>query len=137
VRFHDGHYKIGSGYTFVFGSNLCGAHDGGAAKFAMDHCGARYGQEQGLQGDSYAIPTCFLPGGKPALTLFEIETGVNAFLTFAKYRDGLHFFVTPIATGIVGYTHDDIAPMFRKAIYLRHEHASNILLPPEWEHFFK
>ena len=30
---------------FVFGSNLLGRHDGGAASFALENCGAIYGQE--------------------------------------------------------------------------------------------
>ena len=47
---------------FVFGSNLKGIHGAGAALFARTHCGAVLGQGEGLQGQSYALPTCDGPG---------------------------------------------------------------------------
>lgn len=43
--------------VFVFGSNLAGHHDGGAARAAVKKFGAIMGQGVGLQGQSYAIPT--------------------------------------------------------------------------------
>ena len=43
--------------VFVFGSNLRGWHQGGAAKHAQRYFGAIWGQGVGLQGQSYAIPT--------------------------------------------------------------------------------
>lgn len=46
-----------SNMIFVFGSNLSGIHGAGAAHFAMQKMGAIYGQGQGLQGQSYALPT--------------------------------------------------------------------------------
>ena len=42
---------------FVFGSNLAGAHGGGAARIAYEKFGAIWGQGVGLQGQSYGIPT--------------------------------------------------------------------------------
>ena len=42
---------------FVFGSNLAGRHGKGGALTARVHHGAVYGQGEGLQGRSYAIPT--------------------------------------------------------------------------------
>jgi len=42
---------------FVFGSNLAGAHGGGAARLAYERFGAVWGQGVGLQGRCYAIPT--------------------------------------------------------------------------------
>lgn len=43
--------------VFVFGSNPEGRHGAGAAKIARLRFGAIYGQGEGLQGRSYAIPT--------------------------------------------------------------------------------
>ena len=43
--------------VFVFGSNLSGAHGGGAALVALRKFGAVWGQGVGLQGQSYGIPT--------------------------------------------------------------------------------
>ena len=44
-------------HIFVFGSNLAGRHGKGAALFAKQNHGAIYGQNMGLQRNSYAIPT--------------------------------------------------------------------------------
>jgi hypothetical protein len=45
------------GQIFVFGSNLAGAHAGGAARYAKDHFGAEEGVGEGLTGNCYAFPT--------------------------------------------------------------------------------
>ena len=42
---------------FVFGSNLTGAHGGGAARLAYNRFGAVWGEGVGLHGKTYAIPT--------------------------------------------------------------------------------
>ena len=42
---------------FVFGSNLAGAHGGGAARLAYERFGAVWGEGVGLRGQTYAIPT--------------------------------------------------------------------------------
>lgn len=43
--------------VFVFGSNPEGRHGAGAAKVAKEQFGAKLGQGEGLQGNSYALPT--------------------------------------------------------------------------------
>ena len=48
---------LGPEEVFVFGSNVHGNHSGGAALFAIEHFGAINGQSEGVQGQSYAIPT--------------------------------------------------------------------------------
>ena len=54
---------------FVFGSNLRGAHGGGAAWVAYRQFGAIMGQGVGLQGQSYGIPT--MQGGVENICLPE------------------------------------------------------------------
>lgn len=49
--------KLKENQIFVFGSNTQGRHGKGAALFAVQQCGAKYGQSEGLQGRSYAIVT--------------------------------------------------------------------------------
>lgn len=102
--------------VFVFGSNINGMHGGGAARVAMDKFGAIWGQGEGLQGQSYAIPT--MEG------LANIPPVVDRFIKFAKDHPELKFFVTPIGCGIAGYTEDEIAPLFREVTKL-----SNVFLP--------
>ena len=80
--------------VFVFGSNLEGKHYGGAAKFAVMRFGAEMGNPQGLQGQSYAIPTLETPGGGPMATklpLSQIRQYVNEFADFAKSNPDMFF----------------------------------------------
>lgn len=103
--------------VFVFGSNTAGRHGKGAALFARQRRAAIYGQGEGLQGNSYAIPT---KGQRPDRSLYrlpleQIRAGVDRFLAFAASRPDLQFEVTPIGCGLAGYRLDEIAPMFEGA----------------------
>lgn len=102
---------------FVFGSNLRGWHQGGAAKHAQRYFGAVWGQGVGLQGQSYAIPT--MQGG-----VDTIRPYVDDFIAFAQKHPELRFLVTRIGCGIAGFKDEEIAPLFKKA--LGHD---NIVLP--------
>jgi hypothetical protein len=108
---------------FVFGSNLAGRHGKGAALYARQHHGAVYGRAEGLQGDSYAIPT--KDATLRTLPLSEVRKHVEAFLAFTAAHLDLTFHVTRIGCGLAGYTDADIAPMFAQA-------PANCLLPEGW-----
>lgn len=112
-----------NGMIFVFGSNLAGRHGRGAALHAREHHGAIYGQGVGRQGNSYAIPT--KDERLKTLPIDEITRHVNAFLAYARAEPDDRFKVTAIGTGLAGYRHDEIAPLFRGA-------PSNCELPAEW-----
>ena len=103
--------------VFVFGSNLAGAHVGGAARVALDKFGAVWGQGVGMQGQSYAIPT--MQGG-----VETIKPYVDDFFSFAKSHTELVFLVTRIGCGIAGFKDEEIAPLFADAL-----HMDNIILP--------
>ncbi|HPO47333.1 MAG TPA: hypothetical protein PLS09_00540 [Paludibacteraceae bacterium] len=109
--------EIKNNEIFVFGSNLQGAHGGGAARVALNNFGAVWGQGVGLQGQSYAIPT--MQGG-----VETIKPYVDEFIDFAHQHTELQFYVTRIGCGIAGFRDKDIAPLFTKAIEL-----PNIILP--------
>lgn len=94
--------------VFVFGSNLQGAHCGGAARAAVRYFGAKMGQGEGLQGQSYAIPT--MQGG-----VETIKPYVDRFIDFARECDQNTFYVTRIGCGIAGFKDEEIAPLFDKA----------------------
>ena len=102
---------------FVFGSNPSGFHVGGAAKVALKKFGAIYGQSEGLQGQSYAIPS-ILPDVE------SIRSHVEKFICYAKKNPHLKFLVTQIGCGHAGYTPYDIAPLFFGAYDLE-----NVYLP--------
>ena len=102
---------------FVFGSNLEGMHGAGAAYVAFQKFGAVRGCGIGLRGQSYAIPT--MQGG-----VETIKPYVDEFITFAKSRPDLFFYVTRIGCGIAGFRDREIAPLFTTA-----REVENICLP--------
>ncbi len=110
--------------VFVFGSNLAGAHGGGAARIAVNCFGAIWGQGVGLQGQCYAIPT--MHGGVVA-----IQPYVDEFIEFAKQHAEFTFFVTRIGCGIAGFKDSDIAPLFKEALKIE-----NIILPKSFVDYF-
>lgn len=110
---------------FVFGSNLRGAHGGGAAGYALKEFNASLGRAVGRTGKCYAIPT--LGYNYEKLSLDYISNAVQHFITYAKKHPELTFKVSAIGCGIAGFTPQQIAPMFRKAIKLK-----NVALPREF-----
>lgn len=107
---------------FVFGSNLQGYHAGGAAFTARVMFGAKFGNGDGIQGQSYAIPT--MQGG-----VETIKPYVDKFIDFAGNHPDLDFLVTRIGCGIAGFTPKEIAPLFKEAT-----HMHNVWLPADfWE----
>ena len=104
---------------FVFGSNASGYHGGGAAAHAMQKFGAIWGQGEGLQGQSYAIPT--MEG------IAEMSEAIKRFTSFAAEHSELRFLVTRIGCGIAGYSVSQVAPLFKECIPLE-----NVALPSDF-----
>lgn len=109
---------------FVFGSNTVGRHGAGAAWTARSKYGAIYGQGEGLQGKSYAIPT--KDAQMRTMSLDSIQGYVKRFLAFAEQHQELGFFVTRIGCGLAGLKDEDVAPLFKGA-------PANVELPYEWK----
>ena len=93
---------------FVFGSNVMGAHTGGASKYAVDHFGAIMGQAEGFQGQSYAIPTV-------GNSFEELQVAVLRFTEFAAMHPQYKFMLTEVGCGNAGYQVAQIASLFMKA----------------------
>ena len=109
------------GEVFVFGSNPDGFHNGGAAEIAMRRFGAVWGQSEGLQGQSYAIPTT---GSTGAMAM-----AVSRFVRFAEQHPELRFLVTRVGCGSAGRSVREVAQMFADCIRLE-----NVALPADfWE----
>ena len=111
--------RLKKGQVFVFGSNSQGMHGGGASLVAVKKFGAVMGQGEGLQGQSYAIPS--MDG------LDSLKEHVRTFIAFAKEHPELTFLVTRIGCGSAGYTDEDVAPLFVGAV-----DVENIWLPKEF-----
>lgn len=101
---------------FVFGSNIQGAHGGGAAWFAHKHLGAEWGVGEGLTGCTYALPT--MEG------IASLKHAVENFLSCARQHPEKVFLVTAVGCGIAGYAPKEVAPLFRAALEME-----NVYLP--------
>lgn len=100
--------------VFVFGSNEAGIHGAGAARYAYEKKGARYGKSYGHYGDSFAIPT--KDEGIGRIDDFNmIKMYVMGFLAYAHGHRKLTFEVSAIGCGLAGYKHSEIAPLFEGA----------------------
>ena len=108
--------ELGENEIFVFGSNIQGAHGGGAAWFAHKQFGAEWGVGEGLTGRTYALPTM---EGEASL-----KAAVNHFIACAKKHPELTVLVTAVGCGIAGYTPQQVAPLFKEAAELE-----NVYLP--------
>lgn len=106
--------------VFVFGSNIHGRHGAGAARFAVERFGAEYGNGEGLQGQSYALPT--MEGWE------SFQEAVTRFLAYAESRPDLTFLMTEVGCGLAGYTVEEVAPLFSEV-------PPNVELPPAFEEF--
>lgn len=114
---------------FVFGSNLAGRHGAGAALEARRRHGAVYGCGEGLQGNSYAIPT--KDRDLQPRSLDDIRASVETFKNFAREMlevPGVTFQVTRVGCGLAGYSDEQIGPMFANA-------PMNCELPAPWEKY--
>ena len=108
--------ELGEKEIFVFGSNIHGAHGGGAAWYAHKKFGAEWGVGEGITGRTYALPTM---EGEASL-----KHAVEHFIACAKQHPELTFLVTAVGCGIAGYAPKEVAPLFRVATSLE-----NVYLP--------
>ena len=111
---------------FVFGSNRAGIHGAGAAKWALENCGAVWGKGEGLQYSCYAIPTKDV--NIQTLPLTEIAKHFETFINFAKDRPHLLFDLTPIGCGLAGYNKTDML----HEVVLRQKIPDNVYFNRRW-----
>lgn len=111
--------------VFVFGSNLAGRHGKGAALYALKKHGAIYGQGVGRQGNSYAIPT--KDANLHTLPLEYIKHYISGFIEYAWNTPECMFMLTPIGTGLAGYSREEIYSLLKQF-----DVPSNVLFTKEW-----
>ena len=110
--------SLGNNQVYVFTSNIIGFHSGETSLIAIHRFGAIWGQGEGLQGQSYALPTM-------GLSEDEIKAHIEVFARCANEHPEFEFLVTKVGCGIAGFKERDIAPLFLDA-YL---YSRNITLP--------
>lgn len=109
--------QLDEGHVFVFGSNVRGSHGGGAARVARERFGAIDGIGEGLQGQSYALPT--MEG------LDDLAAAAGRFVAFARSHPELTFWLTRVGCGIAGHSDDEVKGYFADAPH-------NVVRPPDW-----
>ncbi len=110
---------------FVFGSNMNGNHAGGAARLAVEKFGAIMGQAEGIQGQSYAIPT--LDKDMNRITMEKLHANLLKFKKYAIDNPDKTFYLTKIGCGIAGYCINDIA-----YLVIFSNFPENVILPVEF-----
>ena len=118
--------SLGENEVFVFGSNLNGVHAGGASLMALRNFGAEWGQAEGPQGQSYAIPTDIRGEAVDNVSAY-LKKHIDTFIAYAKDHPDKIFFVTKVGCGNAGFDEEFIAPFFKEALNLK-----NVRLPREF-----
>lgn len=120
--------SLGPNEVFVFGSNELGNHNGGAAYVALKKFGAMPGVPEGLQGQSWAIPTV-----GDAIGPHEIAQSFHRLVEFAKVHTEVTFYVTALGCGHGGYEPEFISRYLEEGIPVK-----NIRYPLVfWQEFEK
>jgi hypothetical protein len=114
---------------FVFGSNLAGKHDGGAARIAQENFSAESGVGEGRTGQSYAFPTLSQNGAK--VTKEEIKESIGKLIKYANGEPNRMFLVTKVGCGIAGFDEEYMSRLFKA----RKDMPANIVLPKGWAHW--
>lgn len=115
---------------FVFGSNLAGRHGKGAALYAKKYKGAKYGQGEGLQGYSYALPT--KDGKLDVLSLDVISRHIGTFFEVARCNPQFLFHLTPVGCGLAGYKKHQILEVITSF-----DIPENVVFTREWFQNYK
>lgn len=118
--------KCNKDEIFVYASNEAGIHSAGSAFTARAEYGASWGKGNGLSGKSYGIPT--RDKYLHVLPLPTIESYIQQFIQFATDNPQMKFCITPIGTGISGFTCAEIAPMFKDL-------PPNCRVPQHWREY--
>ena len=109
--------------VFVFGSNLLGIHGAGAALTAKREWGAKHGEGVGYTGSAYALPTKYTPSYR--LSPAELDAYIAHFLDEARRSTMTEFLLTPVGTGLAGFSPHWVTGKFLPAL-------PNIIYPYEW-----
>jgi hypothetical protein len=118
--------------VFVFGSNTEGRHGKGAALTAKQKFGAKQGQAEGIQGQSYAIITKDLSKGERSVSLERIHEQLSEFVGYAENNLNNKFYVTKLGSSLAGYTESEIKNLFKR-INDEEVIPDNVILPKEYE----
>lgn len=141
MKTYKGNITPEPGTIFVFGSNPEGIHGAGSAKVAVQLFGAKYGQGEGLQGDSYGLPTTILNydsfGWVPykcAMSLEQITEHIRNMYRCAQQNPNKKFKIAyrnqPDERTLCGYSGAELMSCFKKAC--NGKYPDNVYFSEEW-----
>ena len=136
MRYYSGNIEPEENTIFVFGSNPEGRHGAGSAKIAKEKFGAVYGVGEGLQGNSYALPTKDLriPGSR-SISRSDIVHNIHKLYDLARSMPEKNFKVAYRTRfdekSLNGYTGEEMVQMF--TVY---PVPNNIYFSEEWHEIF-
>ncbi len=141
LSFYSGMITPDENTIFVFGSNPEGRHGAGAAKVAREKFGAVYGQGEGLQGNSYALPTKDLRikenRGLRSISPEQITENIRKMYEVARQNPNRRFKVAYTnnlnETSLNGYTGAEMIEMFKNAGPI----PSNVMFSENWKPGFE
>ena len=131
MKYYTGNIYPSKDTIFVFGSNLEGRHGAGSAQVALQQFGATYGQGEGLQGSSYALPTVdlrtFARMPKELIIrnikrMFKVAESMPDKLFKIAYRNQLD------ERTLCGYNGKELMDMFKAAA----PYPDNVVFSKEW-----
>lgn len=139
-KVYQGNITPDEGTIFVFGSNPEGHHGAGSANVALRKFGAIYGQGEGLQGSSYALPTTELRywlRDKNSIysmsqeTIMEnIKKMYNCATEHPEWKFKIAYRNKPDEVTLCGYAGKELMGMFKRAC--DGNYPDNIYFSEEW-----
>lgn len=136
MKFYSGDILPEEDTIFVFGSNPEGRHGAGSARVAKERFGAIYGNGEGLQGNSYALPTKDLriPGTR-SISQTDIIRNIEKLYDVARSMPEKNFKIAYRTKynekSLNGYTGKEMVDMFTiKPV------PNNIYFSEEWHQIF-
>lgn len=107
----------------MVGTNLAGAHVGGAACEAYARYGLDWGIGEGLSNSAYAFPTLDANFGQ--LPIERLEEARDRLYQTAQANSDKEFLLTKVGCGIAGYPEKQIRSLFTDT-------PDNIIKPAGW-----
>lgn len=131
MKYYSGNIYPSKDTIFVFGSNPEGRHGAGSAKVALQQFDAIYGQGEGLQGSSYALPTTDLRTYS-LMSKEQIIRNIKKMFKVAESMPDKLFKIAyrnqPNERTLCGYTGEELMNMFKAAS----PYPDNVVFSKEW-----
>lgn len=123
--------ELEAGEVFVFGSNLCGNHAGGAAATARERWGAREGVGEGWTSEcTYAVPT--LDAEMKRVPWRSLVKSFGKLIDEVRANSDRVFYLTRVGVGIAGWSVEDVTDALWLAVGAGFRAPDNLIIPRDF-----